>query len=427
MVIWTVCSGAYAQTVLVNFYRPGKIGISNGKPALAETNATWELEPVNGYFRIKNTVTGGYLHCETKTLTVGPIQPAWWSAMWTFKSVGKNISLIINRFTGEYLHVERGPLELSKIGSEGWNSAYWHRASNIPTGQLSADAKHVYMSIAPITQDLPVRGDDAGGQIANLQLVVKPSMHVANTGKQILLLDIGDSKVLERRGSIKDNTTKARGWFYESAKISLINSKNVQLMEVPNVSNNIEGQMTSTFANTSGVDLSVGPSGPTGGVNNSNTKSASYSRTVKGYTLDPPTAEEVVASFNIRMSGSLDDGAGGLVPYNNPYELSNISKYGPTDSFAGLFTGEAYKGYQLNGLTDSALGKGLYLPAQVMYEAPANAKGMAEFLIKVSVTLRRVYCTGTTKANANVKFETRGVTFEVPIWINLDMNSYKPM
>lgn len=204
-------------------------------------------------------------------------------------------------------------------------------------------------------------------------------MHVANTGKQIVLFDIGDSKVLERKGAIKDNSPTARGWFYESARIGIINSDNVQLMGVPNVSNNVEGQMTSTFANTFGVDFNASASGPAGDVNSSTTQSASYSRTVKGYTLDPPSAEKVVALFNIRMTGSLDGGAGGLAPYNNPYELSNISKYGPTSGFAGFFTGESFKGYELNGLTDPALGKGLYLPVQAVYEAPANAKAWLSF------------------------------------------------
>ena len=97
---------ANAQTTISSFYRVGKIGLENGKPATSETNSSWVLESVEGYFRIKNTNTGDYLHNENRVLTSGKIQPNWWSAMWQMKGLDNGTCLIANRYTGEYLHVE---------------------------------------------------------------------------------------------------------------------------------------------------------------------------------------------------------------------------------------------------------------------------------------------------------------------------------
>lgn len=131
--LWVFAMFANAQTkTITNFYRPGKIGLEDGKVVSNNTvtNATWIIEPFGGpnyapLVRIKNAATGDYLHNETRTLSCGKIQSGWHSALWMLRPLNQGLTLIINYWTKEYLHVERGPLEISSIGSEAWNSAYW--------------------------------------------------------------------------------------------------------------------------------------------------------------------------------------------------------------------------------------------------------------------------------------------------------------
>lgn len=87
-------------------------------------STAWVIEPVDGtYVRLRNLATGLYLHNETG-LSVGPIEPGWWSAMWELEPISGDRVRIKNRWLGTYLHNENGPLELGEIQS-GWNSAMW--------------------------------------------------------------------------------------------------------------------------------------------------------------------------------------------------------------------------------------------------------------------------------------------------------------
>ena len=278
-----------------------------------------------------------------------------------------------------------------------------------------------------ISKDVALSGN-AAGQAATLLLNVTPNVHIGKSGKQYLIFDMGASQTKERRANgIKDNGEFVRGWFYESARVTIYNTQNVRLVQVPTVSNNIEGVMTSSIEDTFGGNIGGGAEGASGGLEASTTSNKTYSRVVKGFTLDAPSAERGTAHY-IHMTGSLDGGAGGIVPYDKPVDLSDLANYNSFGAgFASVFTTQAFYGFKLNGLTDPALGKGMYLPVQAVYEAPATAKGMVTFDVEISVTLRKVFCEGHTKFDAKVKNSSQSVSFRVPVSVNLDMSSYGPM
>ncbi|HMS51211.1 MAG TPA: hypothetical protein PKD56_02720 [Chitinophagales bacterium] len=76
------------------------------------------------------------------------------------------------------------------------------------------------------------------------------------------------------------------------------------------------------------------------------------------------------------------------------------------------------------GLTDPALGKGLYLPVQAAYLAPNNSTGVAYFDIEVIVDMRKILSEGHTKYDSTLKTETKQIKFWKTVAVNLDMKSY---
>lgn len=85
-----------------------------------QPRARWAIEPVAGtiYYRIRQSSRPDwYLHNETKTLMVGPIQPGWWSAQWQIDPVFGTTDQwrICNRWTFECLtHGETSGVFLTK-------------------------------------------------------------------------------------------------------------------------------------------------------------------------------------------------------------------------------------------------------------------------------------------------------------------------
>lgn len=392
------------------------------------SNDQWYVEKTGegNYVRIKHSPSGNPLNIEKGVLTASPINDAAWSAQWTLVPVSGGYFRIVNRWKNTAINNEKGPLEVSDIQA-GAFSAQWTYAPETATGRLTSGGKHVYTNKILMNREKSVDGV-AGNQQAQLQLKVIPNIHVSKTGRRVIVFDMGDSLIKEiRSGGLNVNNSKSRGWFYEKVDVTIENSDNVRLVAVPKVLNSDEGQMTSTVENTFGVDLGGSADGPSAGVNSSSTESKSFSRTVRGFTLDPPTAVGRLATHSIRMTGCLQGENGGLKPYAKWQDLTDqdeVNSFGA--GFASVFNGKLYSGFNVNALTDPALGRGLYLPVQAVYDYDASATGMATFTVRVKLYMRWVYAEGETKLDGKIKTQTKTLTYsDIPVTVNLDMNAYK--
>ncbi|WP_157058301.1 RICIN domain-containing protein [Altererythrobacter epoxidivorans] len=93
-----------------------------------------EFSPVPGFVRLQNQwYKNLYINNEGQQLSLGEIQPNWWSAMWKKIPTVAGFFLLQNRYRPtEYLHIQNGKLELGPIaGGEPWWSAQWRE---VPTG-----------------------------------------------------------------------------------------------------------------------------------------------------------------------------------------------------------------------------------------------------------------------------------------------------
>ena len=392
------------------------------------SNDQWYVEKTGegSYVRIKHSPSGNPLNIENGFLSASPIQPGAFSAQWTLVPVSGGYFRIVNRWKSTAINNEKGPIEVSDIQA-GAYSAQWSYAPETATGRQTSGGKHVYMNTIIMNREKSVDGV-VGNQQAQLQLKVLPNIHVSKTGRRIIVFDMGESLMKEiRAAGLNVNTDKSRGWFYEKVDVIIENSDNVRLVSVPKVLNSDEGQMTSTIENTFGVDLGGSADGPSGGVNASSSEGKSFSRTVKGFTMDPPTAVGRTATHSIRMTGGLQGGNGALKPYSKWQDLTDKDE---VDSIGGgiasIFNGKLYTGFHVHGLTDPALGRGLYLPVQAAYDYDASTTGMATFIVKVKLYMRWVYAEGETKLDSKIKTQTKTLTFsDIPVTVNLDMNFYK--
>ncbi|WP_421796089.1 tectonin domain-containing protein [Haliscomenobacter sp.] len=131
-----------------NFWRKSYIQADAGKTGLGPQGekAVWiaEKTDIDNVVRLKNVVSGAYLHAETdaKFPVVGAAGPGWWSSMWVLEPIaGTELVRIKNRWRGLYLHTETGALEMGSI-QPGWLSAQWqiYRASSTSTSSPSNTA-----------------------------------------------------------------------------------------------------------------------------------------------------------------------------------------------------------------------------------------------------------------------------------------------
>lgn len=89
-------------------------------------SAQWILEPIDGYYQIKNRWKNEFLHIQNGPIECGVIQPGWWSAQWALEPVaGTPFYRIRNRWKPEIaLNNQQGYLEAGPIDL-GWWSAQW--------------------------------------------------------------------------------------------------------------------------------------------------------------------------------------------------------------------------------------------------------------------------------------------------------------
>lgn len=93
-------------------------------------SAQWILEPVEGYYRIKNRWRNEFLHIQNGSIESGNVEAGWWSAQWALEPVaGTSFYRIRNRWKPEVaLHNQNGSLEAGAI-ELGWWSAHWATVS----------------------------------------------------------------------------------------------------------------------------------------------------------------------------------------------------------------------------------------------------------------------------------------------------------
>lgn len=127
---------AFAQTTTrIEYMKQNQLVIAaqnSTTPGLAVSlqgpEAEWVLEPVEGgFFRIRSrTQPANYLNNEQKKLESGPIQPGWWSAMWTIKSMDSVYGWkICNRWTADCLQItDTWVLALGPSPTDNANAAW---------------------------------------------------------------------------------------------------------------------------------------------------------------------------------------------------------------------------------------------------------------------------------------------------------------
>lgn len=103
-------------------------------PVSGASLAANEFAPIPGFVRLQNQwYKNLYINNEGQQLSLGEIQPNWWSAMWRKIPTVAGFFLLQNRYRPtEYLHIQNGKLELGPIAEgEPWWSAQWRE---VPTG-----------------------------------------------------------------------------------------------------------------------------------------------------------------------------------------------------------------------------------------------------------------------------------------------------
>lgn len=145
LAVSSAMGSASAQEVLTfnNVWKASqRLVASNGVALAADSgHGEWIIERVDDEFvRLRSRGTGGYLNNE-KGLSVGSVDPGWWSAMWALTPAGSSQVQIRNRWTKDALHIETGKLELGKV-QPGWSSAKWttaHAPGSRPKIETYAD------------------------------------------------------------------------------------------------------------------------------------------------------------------------------------------------------------------------------------------------------------------------------------------------
>jgi hypothetical protein len=124
LLVCATASSASAET-FTNRWTQAQIAVVQGEVIAVKgrPGKNWGIQPTgDGFVRLRSGPEA-YLNLE-KGLTVGPVKPGWWSAMWLLEDAGGGFVRIKNRWTGDYLNVEQGPLAVSPI-QPGWLSAMW--------------------------------------------------------------------------------------------------------------------------------------------------------------------------------------------------------------------------------------------------------------------------------------------------------------
>lgn len=131
---------------LYNRYKKGSLQFENGKPVLKTqgNNAIWMIESIanSSDVRIKHVPTGTYLHAETdpRFPAIGPIEPGWWSAMWTIEFTDEGYYRIKNKWRNTYLRNETGVVELGE-SQPGWWGGHWlYTSPGVANGRAVASA-----------------------------------------------------------------------------------------------------------------------------------------------------------------------------------------------------------------------------------------------------------------------------------------------
>jgi hypothetical protein len=162
----------HAQTTITNVATTKKLGLNGNQPAADNnlTNTAWILEPNGeGFTKIKNAATGGYLHNENGKLECGPLGlEGWWSAQWSLFTNQNGNKFIINRFkNNQLLHMNNGVLELSAVQTAGNLSTQWI-VSSAGSGTVTSGTSPVITPVATSPQRTTQQADATTGQYISL-------------------------------------------------------------------------------------------------------------------------------------------------------------------------------------------------------------------------------------------------------------------
>ena len=164
LISWALTIGFFTLTFqlfaqgnieLYNRFQKGSLQFENGKPVLKTqgNNAIWMIETIANStdVRIKHVPTGGYLHAETDAQFpgIGPIQPGWWSAMWSIEFTEEGYYRIKNKWRNSYLRNETGVVELGESQPGWWGGQWLYVSPGVANGRATA---------SPPTGRLKIRG-----------------------------------------------------------------------------------------------------------------------------------------------------------------------------------------------------------------------------------------------------------------------------
>jgi VHL beta domain len=279
-------------------------------------------------------------------------------------------------------------------------------------------------------------------QTGTINLIVKPSLKISPDRAKYLHIDLDGTIVSAaiEPGNLGADTEFERGWFIEKVTTRIRSTDpSLVLFKAADISGGGEsGSVTSTtsttFSLTGSGKVGVNDKGPSGeiggGLGFSSTVGASYTRTLKGFTVRSPVVETsegvVTVSNDYDLTGILFAGDGGLKPYVEFKNLVNIDLPGGEDNFwnglGSVFTTQAWRGFRLHGLPSNAK-KGLQIVSQAVFNPNLpNFDRNVLLYAEVNVTLRRTWVTGETKLDAKWHTETTNMSLVKDFVVDFGFN-----
>lgn len=115
--------------------QPGVQQLGHAEVGTRDLASHWTAERVGGseWFRLKNRLTNGYMHIETRSgvVSVGNVPEGFWSSQWRIEDAGEFVRLKNRWVPNDAMHVEDvTPYIQHGPSPDGWWSAQW-RVANV--------------------------------------------------------------------------------------------------------------------------------------------------------------------------------------------------------------------------------------------------------------------------------------------------------
>ena len=403
----TAALSLQAQSTITNRWTGDIIGLQNATPYCSKTATdTWTVEQAGeGFVRLKNTRTGTYMHNENGSLGSGAIQPGWWSAQWTLKSI-EGYTQIVNRWTSEYLHNENGKLELGALGAPGWWSAQWTiKQQGAQSSSILADATpedpRKRLRLTPLSKDnnAVISGTQ---QNPSFNMRVNGFLYAfTESPKQKMVLLTTDGSIAKAGAQAYSQTDK-RGYFLEKLEVIIeptTGAENVYRdVDVPSTDANSGNRSITSSIN---VDAKLDKDGPGLGVGGGG--ASTFTQNLNGFKyLNNSDGKKLYHTVQMAMSSGSS--------YDKPSDLLD-------QGFVGAFSGTPLfePPYQATN-SMPFLAQGLWQT----YDG--NFNGKVTFKVTYKMVLRYVEKTNYFVV-ADVKTST--VPHEMTEYITIDFSTIK--